>query len=144
MAAPPGYLDECVDHNLVVALRLRGYQITSALEQGRANIGDLDSFQLDFATARGWVLISHNEVDFRDLARDYRRRGKDHGGIIILPEHAPLDRMTIRATMMLDWVGGMNVFHSGYFKWGHLQERLEQGHRLLGYTEDEVRLALAR
>lgn len=144
MAAPPAYLDECVDHNLVAALRSRGFQITSALDQGRANIGDTDTAQLDFATSRGWVLISHNEIDFRRLSHDYRQRNLAHGGIIILPDRATFDRMTIRLAMMLDWLGTMADHHSGYFKWGHLQELLEQGYRLPEYVEDELRLALAR
>ena len=33
---------------------------------------------------------------------------------------------------------------SRLFKWGHLQELLEQGYRLEGYSLEEIRLALAR
>ena len=46
--------------------------------------------------------------------------------------------------MLLDWLGTMPDHRSQIFKWGHLQALLEQGYRLPGYTEDEVRLALAR
>jgi len=144
MAAPPAYLDECVDHNLVAALRGRGFQITSALEQGRANVGDADPAQLDFATSRGWVLISHNEIDFRRLSNHFRQQHIAHAGIIILPDRASLGRMTIRAAMMLDWLGTMADHRSGYFKWGQFQGLLEQGYRLPGYDEVEVRRALAR
>jgi hypothetical protein len=144
MPAPPAYLDECVDHDLVAALRARNFRITSALEQGRANSGELDDVQLAFATAQDWVLISHNETDFRRLARDYRRLGRPHGGIIILPESPPFERLAVRVAMLLDWLGAMPDRRSRYFKWGHLQSLLEQGHLLPGYTEDEIRLALAR
>ena len=144
MPAPPAYLDECVDHDLVSSLRSKGYQVTSALEQGRANLGDADDAQLDFATARGWVLISHNERDFRNLSREYLLRGRTHGGIIILPEYSPYDRFVIRAAMLLDWLGTMPNHRAGFFKWGHLQELLEQGFQLQGYDEDDVLLALAR
>ena len=144
MSAPPAYLDECMHHRLVTTLRTRGFSITSALEQGRANLGDADDGQLAFSTARDWVLISHNESDFRSLANDYRRRGLPHGGIIILPEHSPIGRLAIRAAMMLDWLGTMPDHRSGFFKWGHLQELLEQGYSLDGYSSEEVRLALAR
>jgi hypothetical protein len=46
--------------------------------------------------------------------------------------------------MMLDWVASMPEYRSGFFKWGHLQARLEQGHRLPGYGAEEVRLAVGR
>ena len=87
---------------------------------------------------------SHNESDFRNLTNDYRRRGLPHGGIIVLPEHSPIERLTVRAAMMLDWLGTMTDHRSGFFQWGHLQELLEQGYLLEGYTPDEIRLALAR
>ena len=90
------------------------------------------------------MLISHNESDFRNLANDYRRRGLSHGGIIILPEHSPIERLTVRAAMMLDWLGTVPDHRSRLIKWGHLQELLEQGYRLPGYDAGEVRLALAR
>ena len=144
MPAPLAYLDECMHHRLVTTLRARGFSITSALEQGRANLGDADDGQLAFATAHDWVLISHNESDFRNLANDYRRRGLSHGGIIILPEHSPIERLTVRAAMMLDWLGTVPDHRSRLFKWGHLQELLEQGYRPVGYSSEDVRLALAR
>jgi hypothetical protein len=144
MPAPGAYLDECVDHNLLARLRLRDFQVTSALEQGRANTSDPDDAQLAFATARDWVLVSHNERDFRVLHQACRREGRLHGGIIILSDYATLDRLTIRTAMMLDWLGRMPHHRSQFFKWGRLQELLERAYRLPGYTEDEVRLVLAR
>jgi Domain of unknown function (DUF5615) len=85
MPAPSAYLDECIDHNLVGALGAQGFSVSSALEQGSANVGDEDNAQLAYATARGWILISHNERHFRSLSEAYRQRGQPHGGIIILP-----------------------------------------------------------
>ena len=144
MPAPPAYLDECVDHDLVDALRARGYTVTSALEQGRANLGYPDRAQLAFASARGWVLITYNERHFRALADSYRRDQSSHCAIVVLPVKPPFERLVVRAAMMLEWLGTMTDHRSGFFKWGHLQEMLEQGYRLEGYTSEEVRLALAR
>jgi hypothetical protein len=144
MPAPPAYLDECVDHALVAILRRRGFTVTSALEQGRANLGFSDSDQLMFATERDMVLISYNERHFRALSADRQRQGQAHGGIVIVPAGTVLERLTIRAAMMLDWLGTMPDHRSRLFKWGHLQELLEQGFRLEGYGLEEVRLALAR
>lgn len=144
MPAPPAHLDECVDHALAAVLRRRGFTATSALEQGRANVGFSDPDQLMFATEGDMVLLSHNERRFRALSADHQRRGRAHGGIIILPAGMTLDRLTVRAAMMLDWLGTMPDHRSRLFKWGHLQALLEQGFRLEGYGAEEVRLALAR
>jgi hypothetical protein len=144
MPAPDAYLDECVDHDLVESLRTRGFTVTSALEQGRANRGYEDDAQLAFATSMEWVIITYNERLFRALADDYQHRHEVHGGIVVLPGRPPFERVAVRAAMMLDWLGTMPDHRSGLFKWGHLQDLLEQGHRLPGYSDDEVRLALAR
>jgi hypothetical protein len=144
MPAPPAYLDECVDQALVATLRRRGFTVTSALEQGQANIRSSDPDQLVFATERSMVLLSHNERHFRALSAAHQLQGRPHGGIVILPAGTILERLTLRAAMMLDWLGVMPDYRSGFFKWGHLQELLEQGYRLQGYSSEEVRLALAR
>lgn len=144
MPAPPAYLDESVDHDLVDALRARGFTVTSALEQGRANLGYPDEAQLAFANARGWVLITYNERHFRALADAYRRERWSHDGIVVLPGRPPFERVAIRAAMMLDWLGAMPDHRSQLFKWGHLQGLLEQGYLLEGYNSEEIRLALAR
>ncbi len=56
MAAPPIYLDECVDYHLVGALRARGFIVSSALDHRMVQIDD--EAQLAFATAQGWMLLS--------------------------------------------------------------------------------------
>jgi hypothetical protein len=144
MPAPASYLDECVYHDLTAGLRLRGFVVTSALEQGRANLGIDDADHLLFATRHDLVLVSYNERHFRALSVDYVRRGRPHGGIVILPASPPVERQVVRLAMLLDWLGTMSDHRSRIFKWGHLQDLLEQGYRLPGYTEDEVRVALAR
>ena len=45
--------------------------------------------------------------------------------------------------MMLDWIGSQER-RSQVFIRGRLQPQLEQGLRLPGYTEEEVRYALGR
>lgn len=45
--------------------------------------------------------------------------------------------------MMLDWLG-IQSYTSRLFEWGRLQQLLERGFRLPGYSEDEVREALGR
>lgn len=74
MAAPPIYLDECVDYHLVGALRARGFIVSSALDHRMVQIDD--EAQLAFATAQGWMLLSHNERDFRRLHQASQGRGR--------------------------------------------------------------------
>ncbi|MBI4491684.1 MAG: hypothetical protein HY690_02710 [Chloroflexi bacterium] len=46
--------------------------------------------------------------------------------------------------MLLDWIATFPDHRSRLFKWGQLQELIEQGYRLPGYSEAEVQLALGR
>jgi hypothetical protein len=141
MPAPPALIDECTDLELVAALRARGYTVDSAQLTGLR--GASDDVVLDYATQRDWVLITHNERHFR---REHRRRleqGRGHGGIICLSQLGPIERLTVRAAMMLDWVGSQDR-SSRFFVWGHLQQQLERGFRLPDYGEDEVGEALGR
>lgn len=144
MAAVAVYLDECVAHDLVHALRMRGYSATSALEQGLASIGESDDAQLAFATARGWLLLTHNERHFHALSQEYRRRGEPHSGIVVVPARPPFERLVIRSAMLLDWIAATPDHRSGFFKWGHLQSQIESGYLLPRYNTEEVQLALAR
>jgi hypothetical protein len=142
MLAPPVYLDECVDHGLTQALRERGYVVSSVLDEEMLELGDED--QLTYATIHGWLLVTHNEKHFRLLHQTWQRRGLSHAGIVILPEKPPLGRLVIRATMMLSWIAGLDTTRSGFFRWGHLQQRLEEGHRLPEFDETDLALALGR
>jgi hypothetical protein len=141
MPAPPSLLDECTDLELVAALRARGYSVESAQRTGLRGLPD--EVVLEQAAQRDRVLITHNERHFR---REHRRRleqGRGHGGIACISQVGPIERLTVRAAMMLDWIGSQDR-RSQFFIWGRLQQQLERGLRLPGYTEDEVRFALGR
>jgi hypothetical protein len=139
---PSAYLDECVDVRLADGLRQRGFAALTAAEAGTSGTGDEE--QLTFATTRGSVIISHNRRHFQRLHVAALRDHQAHGGIVILPESRQLTRLIIRAAMMLDWLGAQGDYRSRYFTWGNLQYLLTQGYRLSGYSDAEVRLALAQ
>ncbi|MBI3973299.1 MAG: DUF5615 family PIN-like protein [Chloroflexi bacterium] len=141
MAAPPAYLDECVDLTLTEGLRLRGFTVTAALDEGQ--LGRDDDEQILHATRHGWIIVSHNIRHFERWHRTFRSRDISHGGIILLPDTGPISRLTLRAAMMLDWIGQQD-YRSKLFKWGDLQMVLTQSFRLPGYSEDEVRHALGQ
>jgi Domain of unknown function (DUF5615) len=76
------YFDEdAMDGDLIHALRIRGVNVTSALEQGM--VRQLDTNHLEFATSQGCVLYSFNIGDFQQLHSEYLIQGKHHSGIVL-------------------------------------------------------------
>jgi hypothetical protein len=138
---PTGYLDECVDVGLVQTLLQRGHIVLAARDAGPTGVDDDE--QIEYAAARGWVIVTHNARHFVRWNHRFRQQGRLHGGIVVIPETGPLDRLTIRAAMMLDWIA-QQEYRSCLFRWGDLQKLLVQGFRVPGYTEDEVRRAIGR
>ena len=142
MAAPPVYLDECVDVALADALRRRGFIVTIARDHGPVGAGDEE--QILYATSRGWIILSHNARHFRRWHRAFVETGRSHDGMILIPETGPVSRLALRAAMMLDWIATLGDHRGRLFRWGDLQYQLTQGYRLPGYDEADARLALGQ
>ena len=142
MAAPPVYLDECVDYALAEALRQRGFSVFTVRDEGFP--GDSDPEQLAHAAEHGWLLLSHNSRDFRRLHADYQLHQQHHNGIILLPQRSQLVLLTLRAAMMLDWLQSLPDYRSQLFTWGQLQSQFERGQRLRGYSEEEHLMVVGR
>jgi hypothetical protein len=143
MPLPPLYLDECMDPAMIEPLRQRGFDVTSAQLAGHRGANDLE--QLNVATRLDRLIVSENGKHFRAWHRFFQQQGLRHGGIAIVPQtEAALE--TLRVAMMLDWIVAEfpDDHRSRYFTWGHLQSRLEQGYRLPGFTEADVRRVLGR
>src|SRR6185295_17552984 len=76
------YLDEdAMDSDLVRALRLRGVDVTTALDAGLTL--STDEEQLEYATKHGRSLYSFNVSDFMALHKSYIAGSKQHTGIIL-------------------------------------------------------------
>jgi hypothetical protein len=76
------YFDEdAMDADLVHALRIRGVDVTSALEQGMIRRSDIE--HLEFSGLHGRVIYSFNVGDFQSLHCEYLTKGKHHSGIIL-------------------------------------------------------------
>jgi hypothetical protein len=67
--------------DLVHALRIRGVDVTTALEQGMIRLDDAD--HLELASTQGRALYSFNMRDYQGLNIEYLSEGKHHGGIIL-------------------------------------------------------------
>jgi hypothetical protein len=78
------YLDEdMARHQLVGALRSRGFDVLTSLEAGMN--GRSDDSQLAFAAAQSRVLLTANARDFAQLHRTWVDLGRTHSGIVLVP-----------------------------------------------------------
>ncbi len=68
-------------HALVTALRSRGMDVVTALDEDMVSRGDDE--HLDYATRHGRVLFSFNRGDFYRLHTRYLAQAKPHAGIIL-------------------------------------------------------------
>jgi predicted nuclease of predicted toxin-antitoxin system len=78
------YTDEDMSALVATLLRSRGLDITTVPEQ--ATLGKTDREQLEFATSLGRCLLTHNRVDFERLHLQYMEEGREHYGIIVVPQ----------------------------------------------------------
>ncbi len=81
------YLDEDVDLFIAELLRAQNFQAVSANEIGRK--GKSDAEQLKYAVSESYVILTHNRVDFEELAQDYFFDNLTHHGIIISVQRPP-------------------------------------------------------
>ena len=81
------YLDENVDVLIAKLTCSHGFKALTTQEAKR--IGASDSEQLKYANDRGYAILTHNRVDFEELAKDYFVSGKNHCGIVIIADNSP-------------------------------------------------------
>jgi hypothetical protein len=129
MARPTLYLDECVNHDVIPFLWARGIAVETAQGQGQAQRQIPDDAQLQFATARGWVLLTTNAEHFRKAHQRFARTGQQHAGIITLaPEALYLPRFFLRCAMLIDWLEQHYPDpRNRLLRWSDLQAHLDRG-----------------
>jgi predicted nuclease of predicted toxin-antitoxin system len=77
------YLDENVNLHLSTALIQQGYDAAHALTEGNRKVADEQHLQ--FATAHGRAVVTHNFADFARLHMEFAQRNEHHEGIILIP-----------------------------------------------------------
>jgi len=75
------YLDEDVDVLVASLIRSRGFDATTAQQAGQ--LGKSDAEQLEYAVSQRAAILTHNRIDFENLAREYFEQGRIHYGIIV-------------------------------------------------------------
>ncbi|HKZ50650.1 MAG TPA: DUF5615 family PIN-like protein, partial [Dehalococcoidia bacterium] len=80
-------LDENVDVEVAVRLRLDGYDVLTARDAGM--LGRSDEEQLEFAASQRRALFTHDIRTFRPLAQQWIRSGREHWGVIYSSRRPP-------------------------------------------------------
>lgn len=81
------YLDEDVNVLIADLIRSRGFVARTTLETD--NLGKSDHEQFDFAVTHSFTFLTHNRVDFENIAQAYFHASKTHYGLIIAARHPP-------------------------------------------------------
>ena len=139
------YADENINRRLrrlTEALRQRGFDVLTAVEAG--TLGQDDDTQLAFAAALGRVLLTFNRRDFCRSHAAFLATGRQHAGIVLLPQSRVVARSVLRAAMLLDWLALQGDAPSPLLNWNDLQHALHAGLRLPGYGEHDLHIALGR
>jgi predicted nuclease of predicted toxin-antitoxin system len=100
------YLDEDVNVELATFLQIQSHEARTTARAG--NQGNEDEDQLDYATQRSAVLITHNRRHFRRLHRDWMLASKHHAGII-LTRQLPLSELERRMKAFLIFAFGLDM-----------------------------------
>jgi Domain of unknown function (DUF5615) len=80
------YLDEDVSVLIAELLRPHGFDVLTTREAH--NLGQFDSFQLQFAASQQRAMLTHNRGDFESLHRSALAEQHPHAGIIIANRRA--------------------------------------------------------
>ncbi len=75
------YLDEDVSALVATLLRVRGFNVTTARDEGMLHCDDPEQLARSVSLVR--CLFTHNREHFEQLHREYLDAGKRHFGIIV-------------------------------------------------------------
>ena len=78
--------EDCQAHSLSSAFRQHGIDAVTTTQSGLTGVND--ETQLRAAFAAGRVLVTNNICDFVPLHAYWISQGRDHGGIIVIPQQA--------------------------------------------------------
>ncbi len=84
---PKLYLNENIALRLVRLLK--AFNIESIHTEQAHNKGVDDEFQLKYAAEKGFILVTHNRRDFRELHNKWMGQNKTHAGILVMGPSEP-------------------------------------------------------
>ena len=81
------YLDEDVHVLVAELIKAKGFQALTTRDAGQ--LQNSDPQQLTYAINHQKTLVTHNRVDFEQLAQEYFEQDKKHYGVILAVRHSP-------------------------------------------------------
>lgn len=81
------YLDENVSIAVGEILRSKGFDAVAAQDLGKKGMSD--AAQMEFASGIDRTIVTHDRVDFENLAKEYFEAGRSHKGIILARRRPP-------------------------------------------------------
>ncbi len=106
------YLDEDVQKRVAPALRLRGFDATSAHELHRKGLSDEE--QLSFSAVERRTIFTYNTSDFLQLHLEWLRLTKEHAGIIV-SDQLPMGDVTRRLLNLINQVTADEMHNQIYW-----------------------------
>ncbi|HRQ90100.1 MAG TPA: DUF5615 family PIN-like protein [Bacteroidia bacterium] len=88
----------------VEALRRAGHDVLTSLEAGNAHQAIPDKAVLEFATAQGRAVITHNR---RDFIRLHRER-PDHAGIVVCTDNSDFADLVAKVHAVLEGIDSLD------------------------------------
>jgi hypothetical protein len=98
------YTDQDVHARLAAQLSRSGYDILSCRDTGNVDQGLSDDWQLRFTVSERPAILVHNISDFVVLDQQWRARGEEHYGNILVPAGIALGDLVRRTRLHLDTV----------------------------------------
>lgn len=109
------FTDEMVYRDLASALRRLEYDAMSSHEADRVGQGISDEEQLAYATQQGRAILTRDVEDYTRLAAAWRRRGREHAGIIVFSRTQGLSDLLHRTVEHLDTTDPATQYDSVLF-----------------------------
>jgi predicted nuclease of predicted toxin-antitoxin system len=81
------YLDADISYRIAEQLRLKGYDCSSAQEQGAHHLKDEE--QLAWAAEDRRCIVTYNRDDFIELVARWFETGREHSGVLIISSRIP-------------------------------------------------------
>lgn len=137
------YTDEDFPLDTAKALREHGFTVLAAVETENRGLSDRD--QLRCAAEMNAVFISNNYTErhkFAAYARELQEAGFAEVTAVLLPHEPPGRRLLLRTAMLVTWHSQQPTPRPAVVFWNHLAQRLIQGERVPGFTEDDVRIVM--
>jgi Domain of unknown function (DUF5615) len=137
------FIDEDFPIDTAKALREHGFIVVATVETGIRGLPDLD--QLRRAAEMNAVFVSNNSTErhrFAGYARELQQAGFSDVAAVLLPHEPPGRRLLLRTAMLVTWHSQLPVPHPSVVFWNHLAQRLIQGERVPGFTENDVQIVM--